>query len=187
MTGPVAESMAPTSLSRMMQEDTGAWLTDDRTHRLALWRWWARAKPAVLFIGLNPSRASETVDDPTLHRMIWFASALGYGGLYVGNLFTLVTPYPKELQRRWPEAAAIGADVWLQYMANRCQAVVACWGCSGRWSRPRIQCILALLKRPVLSLGVNADGTPRHPLYLPKTTGFTPYWSPADPAAVDMP
>ncbi len=66
---------------------TDAKLSDCRIYRYALWRIWDDAKPLVMFIGLNPSTADETEDDPTIRRCISFAQNWGYGGLYMANLF----------------------------------------------------------------------------------------------------
>jgi hypothetical protein len=44
-----------------------------RKNRYALWRVWNEADPLVMFIGLNPSVADETADDPTIRRCIQFA------------------------------------------------------------------------------------------------------------------
>ena len=51
----------------------GAVLSEDRKYRYALWRIWEAEGPKVLFICLNPSKADEFNDDPTLIRCINFA------------------------------------------------------------------------------------------------------------------
>lgn len=40
-------------------------LSDCRTYRYELQRIWDESKPYAMFIGLNPSTADETEDDPT--------------------------------------------------------------------------------------------------------------------------
>ena len=55
----------------------GAKLSDDKLYRYSLWRIWDDKKPYVLFIGLNPSTADETEDDPTIRRCIGFAESWG--------------------------------------------------------------------------------------------------------------
>lgn len=40
-----------------------------------------------MFIGLNPSTADESKDDPTIRRCIRFAKDWGYGGLLMMNAF----------------------------------------------------------------------------------------------------
>ena len=73
-------------------------LSDNKKHRYSLKRIWDKDKPKVLFIMLNPSLADNYKDDPTIRRLIKFAKLFGYGGFYVGNLFSYITPYPKELK-----------------------------------------------------------------------------------------
>ena len=59
-----------------------------RRWRYTLLRRWEPANLIVVaFIGLNPSTADETLDDPTIRRCIGFAKAWGAGGMYMLNLF----------------------------------------------------------------------------------------------------
>ena len=58
-----------------------------RKYRYVLERKWDNALPNVLFIGLNPSRADENSDDPTIRRCINFAKTWGFGGFHIVNLF----------------------------------------------------------------------------------------------------
>ena len=66
---------------------TDAKLSECRKYRYALWRTWDETKPHVMIIGLNPSTADETKDDPTITRCINFAKSWGYGGVCMANLF----------------------------------------------------------------------------------------------------
>ena len=70
-----------------------------RTYRYALSRVWAADKPYALFIGLNPSTADETLDDPTIRRCIDFAKRWGYGGLVMANLFAYRATDPAVMKR----------------------------------------------------------------------------------------
>ena len=71
--------------------------SNDQKHRYTLERSWDSERPKVLYIMLNPSLANSDKDDPTIRRLINFTKQLGYGGFYVGNLFSYITPYPKDL------------------------------------------------------------------------------------------
>ena len=80
---------------------SGAELSEDqdRKYRYALWRIWDENKPYVLFIGLNPSTADETKDDPTVRRCIGFTQSWKkYGGVYLANLFAYRATNPRELE-----------------------------------------------------------------------------------------
>ncbi len=56
-----------------------------------------------------------------------------------------------------------------------CKTVVCAWGGhSHPLIRDRIDTVLAMIKNP-MCLGTNADGTPKHPLYLSADTSLVPY------------
>lgn len=74
-------------------------LSDCRTYRYELWRTWDESKPYAMFIGLNPSTADETEDDPTIRRCINFAKTWGYGGLCMTNLFAYRATQPEDMKR----------------------------------------------------------------------------------------
>ena len=71
----------------------------DKVYRYELWRIWDEALPVCMFIGLNPSTADETVDDPTIRRCINFAKEWGYGQLVMTNLFAFRATKPAEMMR----------------------------------------------------------------------------------------
>ena len=136
-------------------------------YRWALSRWWAPG-PTALFIMLNPSTADAERDDPTLRRCIGFARAWGCGSLFVGNLFSYRATDPRELRRC---AAPVGSktDDVLEWMAQQASIIVAGWGGNGSLMG-RSGVVLRMfreLERDLHCLGVNRNGTPKHPLYLP--------------------
>lgn len=75
--------------------NTNAILSEDRKYRYVLSRIWDESKPMVMIIGLNPSTADETKNDPTIIRCIDFAKSWGYGGVYMLNLFAFRATLPK--------------------------------------------------------------------------------------------
>lgn len=147
-----------------------------RRYRWWLQRQWQPALPPLLFIGLNPSRADAERDDPTLRRIVGFARQWGFGSVTVLNLFARISPSPALLKRA---ADPVGPD------NDRClQAVLRAqagsgaiwlgWGNLGAWGG-RDRQVLALLGQGLeahpgrdhrlLTLGLTAQGQPRHPLY----------------------
>jgi len=125
----------------MLSQFNGAVMDSERRHRFLLWRFWSD-EPRMLFIGLNPSTANELTDDPTVRRLCDFAQGWGYGGLYACNLYSQVTPYPKELL---PETRNHGANTPAIQMAVK---------------------FYDMLESP-MCWGLTASGNPKHPLYLP--------------------
>lgn len=67
-----------TSQQLLNFDESGAIFSDDRRCRFSLFRVWDETKLNIMFIGLNPSTANEIVNDPTIRRVISFASSWGY-------------------------------------------------------------------------------------------------------------
>lgn len=142
-------------------------ISTDGQYRYALRRAWDRNRPSVLFIGLNPSRADDRVDDRTINRCIRFADAWGYGQLVMGNLFAFRTPYPRSL---WRARDPIGPlnDRWLRRLIAEADITVVAWGTKGnRWGRDRV--VLNWIASPKC-LAISKHGHPKHPLYLPASS-----------------
>lgn len=147
-----------------------AFFDEDRSHRYALWRTWGQG-PECVFIGLNPSLANEEKDDPTIRRCINFAKEWGYGGLIMLNIFAAVTPYPSLLQAMVNPIGELNTRVIVRH-CKKADIVVACWG-GIAYGRDQADHILAMVLKErgeIHCLGVNKDGTPKHPLYLASST-----------------
>lgn len=138
-----------------------------RTYRYTLWRYWGGLWTTghAMFIGLNPSTATETKDDPTVRRCIGYAWDWGYAGLCMTNIFAFRATDPAVMKAH-PEPVGPENDRYLVEMAARAAIVVAAWGVDGahmdrgktvRRMIPHLHC-----------LGLTKDGHPRHPLYLRK-------------------
>jgi len=155
----------------------GAEFSDDRTHRLKLWRQWDLSKPAVLFIMLNPSLADEAKLDPTVRKCVGFAERWGHGKLFIGNLYTLISPYPEDVLSGVVPIAP-GADQALLDMARLVDRVVVAWGAQP-WLTRRAHDVCRLIlfakRGPLWCLGRTKDGWPRHPLYRSYETVLEPY------------
>lgn len=162
--------------------ESTALFSSDRKHRYCLGRVWDPRKPLCLFIGLNPSRADGIRDDPTIVKCMGLASRWGYGGFYICNLYSLITPYPERLFR---EVDPVGedADKWIHEKARECAAIVLCWGSCGQVNKTiklniahRSRILVDQLPRNKLHhTGLTKDGQPRHPLYLPYGTALQAY------------
>lgn len=143
---------------------TDAALSQCRTYRYALWRVWDETRPLTLFIGLNPSTADETSDDPTIRRCIGFARDWGYGGVCVANLFAYRATYPADLKAA-PDPVGPENDRWLRRLAGEAELVVAAWGNDGAHMGRSL--IVADLLPGMKCLKTNRSGEPAHPLYQP--------------------
>jgi hypothetical protein len=145
---------------------TDAKFSDCRQYRYALWRIWDESKPYAMFIGLNPSTADETEDDPTIKRCINFAKEWGYGGLCMANLFAYRATDPSNM---FAAQNPIGPqnDFWLENLTKEAGIIVAAWGNDGS-HLGRSKAVLALIPN-LHCLKVNKSGEPAHPLYQPGT------------------
>lgn len=153
------QQISPTVLS-------GAEFSEDRKYRYALWRIWDETKPAVMFIGLNPSTANETESDRTITRVSTFASDWGYGGFYMTNLFGIVSSKPEILVT---DPNPIGEnDYWLNKVSAHCDIIVFCWGVF-KQARTRAE---EVKKRfpGAYCLKKTKEGHPWHPLYVSAAT-----------------
>ena len=97
----------------MKYTNKDAVLSECKKYRYMLRRVWDRTKPACLFIGLNPSTADATVDDPTIRRCVGFADSWGYGELVVGNLYAFRATKPKDMFNQDDPVGPFN-DLWLK-------------------------------------------------------------------------
>lgn len=142
-------------------------ISPDRQYRYTLWREWDIYNSSyIMFIGLNPSTADETNDDPTIRRCIGFAKEWGYGAVCMTNLFAFRATDPRAMKAA---LAPIGPenDRWIVECAKSAAFSVAAWGANGGFLG-RSEHVLKIVPG-VVCLGKTKDGYPRHPLYIPKS------------------
>lgn len=134
--------------------------------RYRLWRIWDEKRPLLLFILLNPSLGNATDNDPTIRRLIYFSRTFGYGGVYVGNLYSCISPNPNDLKATDKMAEQENIN-HIKGMMHMCQDVVYAWGNQGDYPK----WLNALEDRP-LCFGFTKKGNPKHPLYLPNSSSL---------------
>jgi hypothetical protein len=174
--------------------DAQAWAVTNKNgdYRYLLGRKWVEeAYPKTLvMVMLNPSKARHDVGDPTITKCMGFGLRNGCGALVVANLFAYSATDPRELL--W--AARSDQDIigpgnhdaihWAIHPATglartsetRC---VMAWGRLNHtftdrsehtrrqipiWSGGRLYC-----------LGINLDGSPKHPCRMPYSRRFVPF------------
>lgn len=146
-----------------------------RRYRYTLWREWdedilarttgARPDEYLMVIGLNPSTADETCDDPTIRKCVGFAKRWGYGALCMTNLFAFRATDPKVMKR---ELGPIGPDndEWLARIARGAGMILAAWGAHGSHLKRDAEVCQLLEGRSMSVLKLNKDMSPMHPLYV---------------------
>lgn len=144
--------------------DKGAVISEDLRYRYHLWRTWGTG-PRMTFIGLNPSTADATLDDPTIRKVVKFAKRLGLSGLDMVNLFAWRATDPHSMLKA-SEPVGPENDSYLRKFAISSSAVVvAGWGNHGG-HRDRAGQVLNMFNFPLFTFGLTGTGQPKHPLYL---------------------
>lgn len=127
----------------------------------------------VQFIGVNPSKADERINDNTITRLIDYASRWGFASMCMTNLFAFRSTDPEVMKAHpfpvHPEGS-IYNDGWLKAVADEASLIVCCWGKNGlhKGRAQEVEGFLRARGRKLHCFRLLADGTPEHPLYLPK-------------------
>lgn len=187
-------------MSRSTTPD-GALISDDGFHRYRLWR---TLRPQlgvdrdrqVLWVMLNPSTADSDQDDATIRRCRGFTARWGAGRFEVVNLFGLRATDPDELIRanlegRDPEGdenTAHVLDAIREQVPDRGDRVLLAWGAHPAALLSPLPDLFRLAAAdgtgPALEcLGYTEDGSPRHPLYVPRLQDPLPWPRPVEPDA----
>lgn len=127
----------------------------------------------ALFIGANPSTADAERLDPTLRRWLRYCRDWGYGWSWTVNVRAWRETHPGKVPA---DPLAVGPlnDVWILAAADSADIVVCGWGKLGGWRGALVLAMLDLEDIVPHALDLNEDGTPRHPLYIPKTAKPVP-------------
>lgn len=172
-----------------------AYLSECGKHRFWLQRevpedMWAlgrvtRSFPSfVTFIGVNPSTADQSIDDPTIRKMRGFAARWGFHHFNVLNLFTWRATDVKELAKHAPaELNTLHGLVALidGISPASTDMLVPCWGNLQkvpRQLRPRAKEVRQLVLAsgvPAFQLGKTSGGDPCHPVMLAYDTPLEPF------------
>jgi hypothetical protein len=143
-------------------------------YRYALGRLWDASLPICVWVCHNPSIATHEVNDPSQRKMCGFSQLAGCGGIVVVNVAGARATDPDELLVHKDPVGPYNGHV-VQQMVNYDGAslVIAGWGRVHKKLAPLAMNAVAIATvcgRKLHCLGVNLDGSPRHPLYVPYTT-----------------
>lgn len=149
-----------------------AHFSPDRKYRYSLTRKWDASKPLILWIGLNPSKASEFTTDTTIRCVRAISNHNGYGGFYMTNCFPYISTDPEKL-RDFNNTQY--NDEVLRELAAQCKDVVFAWGAFKIVKElGRDQELMKMFPR-ALCLDINSDGSPKHPRFAKYTSKLIPF------------
>ena len=154
----------------------GARFSDCGRYRQALTRDWTpegEMPRTVLFIGMNPSVADAEASDPTCHRELMFARDWGFTRYLKGNVLDWRATSPRDIPHA-PDMACSPANIpILVEMAEESELIVMAYGKLHARFQPVVRAALSAMAatgKPIKCLGLNKDGSAKHPLYLRKDT-----------------
>jgi hypothetical protein len=150
--------------------------SDCENYRYALTRSWDPAAGRVLFVMLNPSKATELQNDPTVERCERRARALGFGAFRVTNIFAWRETNP-HLMRKAADPIGPDNDRVLIAGSDWANQIIAAWGTHGAHLNrgPATAELLWKAGKPIFHLGLTKHGHPKHPLYIRYTQQPEPW------------
>ena len=145
--------------------------SDCERYRYLLTRTWNADGRRALFIMLNPSKATEVQNDPTVERCERRARTLGFGAFRVTNIFAWRDTDPRGMRATQDpigpgnDAAILGSvRDWIRPQDQ----IIAAWGTHGEHLQrgPKMEAMLRETGKPLFHLGLSKAGHPKHPLYI---------------------
>lgn len=151
------------------------------TYRYLLWRVMDPAKPILIVMMLNPSRATHEQGDRTVDGLMRRATAMGYGGIIVINCFAYRATDPSDM-RRAADPVGPENDVITSMVLDQEADLLCAWGVNAthRERERAVKCAISSGRAKPHALRLCANGAPEHPLYIPSALGLSP-WSVKDP------
>ena len=169
-------------LALMAGVNGDAVFSDDRRHRPLMRRWLGDTFPDryLMFIGMNPSTADATVNDPTCAREWTFTQREGFAAMVKANVGDYRATHPKMLLEPDVVVSSPANLPTIREQARGAARVILCHGKLNKALVPAGQALVQALTEDGIDLwcfGTNADGSPKHPLYLRSDTPLV-RWSP---------
>ena len=129
----------------------------------------------ALWIGMNPSTADASVDDPTIKKEIKFTKGLGLGGLIKCNVMNFRATYPADLLKPLVIPRSDDNLPMIIGFALSARKIILCYGdLKPELRRYGVETVAALQQagHELWCLGITNGGSPRHPLYVKESTSL---------------
>lgn len=147
----------------------------DMKHRYVLTRDWSESGEEykkITYIGMNPSIADDTIDDPTIRRLISFTKSFGYNQFDIVNLVSVISTNPRAIDFKNLDISSHSESL---YRIQNNNLIVACWGKPINIHFEKMANFVKQYYKYLWCFGINKDGSPKHPLYLKSNTKLIPY------------
>lgn len=139
----------------------------------------------LVIVGMNPSTADADKDDPTSRAWRYFGSRMGATHYRAVNLYAIRATDPGDLGRFHSAGVDVvgpSNDAYVQDAITCADLVWCAWGSPKSPRPPRIDNRIRIVSEAIqrarvraVCLGFNADGNPKHALYLPHKSEFQPW------------
>ncbi len=130
-------------------------------HQFASWFYQESMTNPLGVVGLNPSITKDG-KNLTVSALSKIAKREGFDSLFITNLYSYITPDPKQL-KKIDKPVLQENDDWIQRMATTCKKILCIWG-----NNPedyRIVEVTPIIKHKAYSIGFTKSGRPRHVLH----------------------
>ena len=175
MTADLHDPGGKVRLALMPGVNGDARFSPDGRHRPIMRRWLGDSFPAryLLFIGMNPSTADASVNDPTCAREWGFTRREGFTAMVKANVGDYRATHPRMLLEPGVVVSSPENLPTIRQAAASAQKVILCHGKLNKALIPAATELVKALSDDGIALwcfGTNADGSPKHPLYLKADT-----------------
>jgi len=130
-------------------------------HQFASWFYEKSMKNPLGVVGLNPSITKDGKNS-TVSALLKIAKREGFDSLFITNLYSYITPDPKQL-KKVKEPILQENDNWIQQMTATCKMILCIWGNNAE--EYRIIEVSPIIKHKAYSIGFTKSGRPRHILH----------------------
>lgn len=124
---------------------TKAIYSDDKRYRYSLTKTWDENKRKAIFIGINPSDATEVIMDKTVMNLMNHLIVLQYGEVEVLNLFAYRSKKQEELVLPDIEQNAINIE-YIKNSINTADLIIVGWGRTAE-SKPKYRDTISDVKK----------------------------------------
>lgn len=127
------------------------------------------------WVGLNPSTADENDLDNTTRRCLKWTREWGCTRYVMLNAFAWRSTDPRGMKSA-DDPVGPDNDLFLKRFTANARFIIAAWGTNCDLIRQEAVC--KAVGRPMECLGLNNDGSPKHPLYVPQKAERGLFWEP---------